>query len=319
MPVKRTDLSLLIGIDILNISGADDIRKAIESGDLDRPKKLTDMTWFFRNYFKYSRHYDVKKQDLFLAISSPPDREERATACRKFFQEGEWDDIVDKYVPQIVDLLEMPVAEGEGEEIVDRKLRRLCMQVMGSRFSPVRGEPVPNEMLDKAESQIVEIPHALNPCIMHKASIDVPPIYEYFDNCIKAGGVSAINSVDATHGFMTMHVFGALLCRAAMKDIENDDVSEVFANGRFVKEGVRVPIRETTLGGLLPKPITPNQTVVFIDLPSAYNDSQDKLYASSGNGDGTRVCCARPALLELMTKIRIEVLRRREERIAAAS
>lgn len=318
MPVTRTDLSLLVGIDILKISGADDIRKAIESGDLDRPEKLTDMTWFFQKFFKYSRHYDLKKQDLFLGISSTPVTKERAAACEKFFQEGEWDDIVDKYVPQIVDLLEMPVAEGEGEEIVDRKLRRICMQIFGSRFSPVRGEPVPNDLLDKAESQIVETAHALHPCIMRKASIDVPPIHEYFDNCVKVGGL-AVNSVDATHAFMTMHVNGAQLCRAAMNDIENDDVSKVFANGRIVKEGVRVPIRETTLGGLLPKPITPNQTVVMIDLTSAYNDSQDELYASSGNGDGTRVCCARPALLELLTKIRIEVLRRREERIAAAS
>lgn len=138
----------LIGLDQVTVSGADNIQKVLNSGDVERmtspSRDLSALPFWARCFFPVTRFYS-SQYGWFLPLIS--DADAAYPPCRRFLdQKFEKRGFLDEDVSAAADLLE---AE---EPASDDALIKVFVQAIYRYFSP--GKPIPAAVLKAANKQL---------------------------------------------------------------------------------------------------------------------------------------------------------------------
>lgn len=301
-PVSRTKIDI-IGLDLLTIKGRDAVRTAVDSGELARLSEiyetLAGLPWLFRWYFSFTRFFSAA-HGWFLPFRADDDPTYPPSAA--FLHH--------KFTPAAADI-SGPVARAidlltQDKPASDEELSATFMDAMFLRFAPGL-QRVPDDILDDAGKQVVGLVDSFLPHRFLPGKPSIRDIYNFAEKTLQDSGEG--NSlpreavVDVAHALLAPSIHGAKVLRA-LADSVDEDVEQTLSSRAPTETVLRVPKRDTTLGGLLPadQPAVRGKTVIRLDIRIAASETKNVAWVF-GTGDENRRCAAEPAVKEFFKAV----------------
>lgn len=192
----------------------------------------------------------------------------------------------------------------------------MFVRALAGRFF-TSGE-VEEEVILAAEKQVGGLGDAFVPWKFIPAISALKEVYNAFEKALRDTGyvqeLPREATTDVAHSVFASNLHGAAILRELAKGTGDEDVREVIARLGRVESSLRMPIRNSSLGGLLKadNPAVTGRSIVRLMIGDVARESADVAWAF-GQGDEIRRCAAEPAIIEFCTEVQKEFRRRKEE------
>lgn len=319
MSIKRINLPL-IGVDLLIIKGQTSIQHACNSGDLHRVNDVVEgdfnqLPWIIKMLLPTTRFYSEE-----FHCHHTPNRAEN----------GELYDISMrfinmKYKPKSIDFsiavketVFALMSEPENptkQEIADTdaKIGEIAARAFCTPLLPP-GVDIPDEVLEACKHQLdtSDIAQSFLPHRNKSARESNRCVFKYIhDNVVAKNNLPSEMVVEISLPLLSSFVVPKVIVRA-VKSNPHASIEEVFGYVAATKSVMRMSKVDTTLNGLLDKPIKAKKTLVMLDLRSASRPRKDLAFAF-GTGSDARRCPLEHTHVEYFEAVRQEYLKQKKQ------
>lgn len=285
LPKGVTRLQLPFGlVDLIKVTDPGLIRKLETSPDLTRAGE-SPVHPILSLFFKSTKFYNSAEDSHFVALLDDhrPDVQQRINLIR--------DKMSEKHSEQVVRDVSAAV-HGSGSQI---DVARACLRFIAPLFLRLdAGEDVPDNIIRASIATHTTIMQSLNPFSHWRAIAARRELEDY----IAARALPGVSHTDAQHitGVTCQSVAEALL-RLRNKG-EEVTFTELLLAMPINETSPRVPLRETTLGGLFSDPLVPGRTIVQLQIGEAAKQTGDVRFLF-GSGVDERQCLVKPFLFSI--------------------
>lgn len=288
-------LRLPLVCDLVVVSDPEQIRSVERSGDVDRLHRYPtrELPWWVRSFFRATKFHDDERDLWFCPME--PVSEPGYAARRAYLEEKARLGYAPADVEAIADLLEAGAP--------DDTLAHAMVQVVNRRFF---GREVPREVTEAAKHTLQDLAAALVPWRYRRGVEAQRRIMAYCEESLPAG----THLLDVGHnvGEVVQATAGALRRVAAHPDTP---IEALFTAHAPTPQVLRIAVRDTTLGGLLRKPLRAGWTVILLKIGKAAARTGD-LRFTFGTGSPERACVFEGFFLSFMRDLQSTLRTRRE-------